>query len=463
MAILDISNTSLKKDVDKIINSDDQVIFYQWHATVHNEKYNLNVLKIANFDIIRDYLHNVGDHMHVEFLLASGDFYKFFFPYKENCYITITQKPRTFTNLPIANAKAIKNTYKLVYIEKHNNPVNFIEATERFNSTALDLTDFVTVRCQVLDLSLEALRILYTGGSFKNMTYEKILQNTVGADSLRVKVNGKPAIGAIDIATPDNIATQPITIIPDGTPLIKLPTYLQENRKGVYNAGIGMYLQNFNNKKTWFIYPLFNTSIYKKRTYKAIFYVIPPQHYVWLEKTYRIENKVLKVLCIADKHYVSDGHARIMDKGNAFRMSAAKSYMLKPVIMTKDGPKATRSRMNYEVSNKEIANGLNYGPMVGVGISDNPYIQYSKVLSRYNDMIHLVWNNSDPDLIHPGMPAKFYYLKHDKLVSITGIIVNTQTTVEMANSGLLIGLYYSNTAITLLVDKDNPLNSGEWS
>ena len=61
------------------------------------------------------------------------------------------------------------------------------------------------------------------------------------------------------------------------------------------------------------------------------------------------------------------------------------------------------------------------------------------------------------------MPAKFIYLKHNKLVSIKGVIVNTQTSVVMANSGLLIGLYYSNTAVSLLVDKDNQLNMGVYS
>ncbi len=462
MAILDINNTSLKKDVNKIINSPDKVIFYSWEARVHNKKYNLNILKIKNFDLVRNYLRNIGDHMHIEFILAAGDFYKYFFPYKENSYITITQKPRTFTNLPIKNAKEIKATYKLVYLEKENTPLNFIEASERFNKTALDLMDFITVKCQLLDLSLEALRILYTGGTFENKTYKEILYNTVGSDSLKVKINGKPSIEAIDISDPDNTENQTMTIIPDGTPIISIPTYLQEHKKGIYNSGIGMYLQNFNSKKTWFVYPLYNTSIYKKRSYKSIFYVVPPQHFPWVEKTYLLENKVLKIVCVADKRYISDGHSRIMDTGNGFRMSAAYSYMKKPVVMKKTGPVGSRSRMNYEVSNKDALNGLNYGPMVEDEISDNPYSEYSKITSRYTDIIHLVWNNSDPDLIHPGMPAKFFYLKHDKLVSITGVIINTQTSVEMANSGLLIGIYYSNTAISVLVDKGNSLDIGEW-
>lgn len=460
MAIGNIKTTSLWKDVDKIINANTTVVFNQFHAVIHNEKYNINVIKIGNLDVVRDYIHNIGDHVHIEFVLAAGDFYKFFFPYKDNCYMTITQKPRNLNNQVIKNVKETKLRYKILYLEKNNVPVNFMETSERMNSTALDLSNFIHVKCQLIDLNLQALRILYTGGVFKKMTYEDILYTTVGADSLKVKVNGKPAIEAIDIVKPDNQAIQPLTVIPDGTPIITLPTYLHESRKGIYSNGLGMYLQNYNNKKTWFIYPLFNTALYDTREYKAIFYVVPPQHFPWIERTYIIDNKVIKVVCTADKHYVSDGKTRVVNKGNAFRMSAAKSYMLKPVIMKTTGPVATRSRMNYEVSNGDMNDGLNYGPMSLDEISDNPFSNYSKVNSRYTDMIHLVWNNSNPDLIYPGMPAKFFYLQHDKLVSIKGIIVNTQTSVQMGNSSMLTGLYYTNTALTILVDKGNSLDKG---
>jgi hypothetical protein len=461
MAILEIKKTSLWKDVNSIINNNDTITFFRWTGQVHNSKYNLNIVKITNFDIIRDYEGNVGDHIHIEFLLALGDFIKYFFPYKENCYITITQTPRTFNDLPMPNSSGpIKATYKVVYLEKDNAPLNKIEATERFDTNALNLKDTVLIKCQLLDLSLQALRILYTGGSFTNMTYKDILYHTVGSDSLKVKVNGKPSIDAIDITEPDNNEIQTSTVIPDGTPIIKVPTYLQESRKGIYSTGLGMYLQKYNNNKTWFVYPLYNTALYATKSQKAILYVVPPEAYTWVEKTFAVVNKVVKIVCIGDKHYISDGHSKIMDKGNGFRMSSAQAFMKKPVVMKASGPEASRSRLNYEVANANVANGLNYGAVPKAEISDNPFHQYSTISKTYTDKINVVWHNSNPDLIYPGMPVKFMYLSNNQLVSITGIIIFTHTSVVMANKGLMNGIYYSNTAITLLVDKGNKLDVG---
>jgi hypothetical protein len=463
MAILSIRHTPLWKDINNIINNTDSLYFYKWTARIHNTKFNLDVIKIVNFDLIRDYQNNIGDHAHIEFLLGRGDFIKYFFPFKENCYVTITQTPRTFTNKAFPGGPVIKTKYKLVYLEKDNEALSSIEKDERFDQQALNMTGTVHVKCQCLDLSLEALRILYTGGTFSNTTYEKIMYHTVGSNSMQVKVNGQPAIGAIDITAPDNSVIQPMTVIPDGTPIINIPTYLQEKRKGVYNAGIGMYLQRYNQNNTWFIYPLYNTTIYAKKKNKAILYVVPPQHFPDAEKTFKIEHSTIKIVCIGEKHYVSDGHSKIMDKGNAFRMSSASAYLLKPVVLHKAGPIGARSRLNYEVGNAAMANGLNYGPVPEDEISDNPFVQYSAINRTYTDFITVMWVNSDPDLLYPGMPAKFIYLSGNTLKTITGIIIHTQTMVQMMNVGTLSGVYRSSTYITLIVNKGNAIDKGPYN
>lgn len=463
MAILSIRHTPLWKDINSIINNSDNLYFYKWTARIHNANFNLDVIKIINFDLIRDYQNNIGDHAHIEFVLGRGDFIKYFFPFKENCYITITQTPRTFTNKSITGGTIVKTKYKMVYLEKDNEALNAIERDERFDVQALNLAGTVLVKCQLLDLSLEALRILYTGGTFKNTTYEKILYHTVGSNSMQVKVNGKPSIDAIDITPPDNNVLQPMTVIPDGTPIINIPTYLQEKRKGVYNSGIGMYLQRYNQNNTWFIYPLYNTTIYAKKTNKAILYIVPPQHFPDAEKTFKIENNTIKIVCISEKQYVSDGHSKIMDNGNGFRMSSASAYLLKPVILNKTGPIGARSRLNYEVGNKEMANGLNYGPVPDDEISDNPFVQYSTISRTYTDIITVLWLNSNPDLLYPGMPAKFIYLSGNILKTVTGVIIHTQTMVQMMNVGLLNGIYRSSTYVTLIVNKGNAIDKGPYN
>ena len=112
-----------------------------------------------------------------------------------------------------------------------------------------------------------------------------------------------------------------------------------------------------------------------------------------------------------------------MNEGSGYRMPDARAYMKKPVKITENGPQASRAELNHEVIIKERSDGLNYAPVAQGGPSSNPFIERSKILQRSMAQIDLVWENSDPMLIYPGMPCKYIYLSQGKAISLKGTIL----------------------------------------
>jgi len=276
------------------------------------------------------------------------------------------------------------------------------------------------VYLELVDRSLEPLRIKTTGGAFRNVTVKDVCTALLMSESNMVTIDGKPSVAGVDVVEPDNTDTLSNVVIPHGTRLTSIPTLLQQ-RHGIYNRGIGTYFQNFNGKKMWFVYPVYDTERFDDKGKKVIFYAVPQERFPQLDKSYTIDGDLLKIAVTAQKRYVDTAEVALMNAGSGYRMPDARSFMTKPVMLGEDGPKASRANLNHEVAVKERDDNLNFAPVSGA--SSNPFQQRSAILSRSMAQIDLVWECSDVSLIYPGMPCKFMYLSRGKVISVKGTIL----------------------------------------
>jgi protoporphyrinogen oxidase len=82
----------------------------------------------------------------------------------------------------------------------------------------------------------------------------------------------------IDIEEPDNKDKLKAITLPTNTRIIEIPEIIQEKNIGVYNGGLGCYIQKFGTdyftyKKNLFIYSLFNDEKFKTADFKTIFFI----------------------------------------------------------------------------------------------------------------------------------------------------------------------------------------------
>jgi len=465
--MLPLEKTPLWLDIKRILQGKTNRVRFEYKGTLHTPKEDFEITKILTIDIVRNYVKNIGDEIFLQIMMPLGDYVKRLYPHRQNLEITIKR-----TSLFEAGQE--KNTnddidverYKAIFIYDKNPQIKTSDF-DNIDKTSLDLTQILTVEFQLLNRALEPLRIKTTGGIFSNKNPKEVMQVLLGGESLKVLIDGKPSIDGIDIVEPDNTEKLSHVVIPQGTHVAAIPTYMQERMGGVYNAGIGTYLQTYKNKRYWFVYPLYKYTRFKTdKGPKAIFYSTPPYRYPIVERTFRVEGDNIYILAMSTKKYIDKAEADMMNTGIGFRQADARAFMKKPVLLDEKGSVVgIKNRLVSEVGLKSRDDGLNYAPISNERISANPFKQYSQINAKNGANLRFSWYNANPNLLYPGMPCKFVYLENDRVKEINGIILFVHVSIDLEQKGVLGISYYTHSEVTIFAeptfDGDTDVYGGE--
>lgn len=452
MANFQIEDSALWADIRSILKSTSKSDRFEYRAMLHTEKVDLVITKLVSIDIIRDYVNNIGDSIQISFIMPLGDYVNKLYPYRDNLEFSLKKvELEEVSTVQKKNTEAIIERFKAAFLYQANPNISTSEA-DMFDAESLNKMDIVEVKLQLLDRSLEPLRIKTVSGVYRKVTPKKLIHSVLAGESLQITVDGKPAIDGIDLVEPNNQETKEHIILPQGIHITALPTYLQEKMGGVYSGGIGTYLQTYNKKKLWFVYPLFNTKRFDENVDKAVIYSVPKEKLMFGDRTYRKEANILHILATSNKIYKDTAETDYMNYGSGFRIADARSFMKKPVKITEEGPQGARVNLNHEVVITDRKDGLNYAPTINESITSNPFREYSKVLARYVARLDLEWENSDFSLLYPGMPCKYVFLQKEKIVELKGIIVFVHGLISLQGNKGTESTYRSTCSLTIVLD-----------
>ena len=416
-------DSTIWPEVQDIINSKDVLLLYDYKGTLHTEKEDVAIWDLSSLETTRDYLNDIGDTARIIFRVGLGDYVNRVFPYRQNLEFTVKKVPLSLTGGAKAKNKTTSVTrYRAIFNPANNPPVGGSEL-EAHSPEDLNNTDMVEVHLELVDRSLVPLRIKTTGGAYRKVRPASVIRALLGGESLQVLVDGKPSIDGLDLVEPDNQEIINNVIIPHGTPMTAVPTYIQHTVGGVYNRGIGTYFQTFEGKKLWFVYPVYDTERFDSKDKRIVFYSVPQERLPQLDRSYCQLGNLTKVAVTAQRRYNDNAELGYMNQGSGFRMADANAFMKKPVVMVDGAPMGSRARLNHEVVIKERKDGLNYAPTAAGGPSSNPFFQRSAVVARSLAQLDLVWENANTDVIYPGMPCKYIYLSQGKAISLKGTIL----------------------------------------
>lgn len=470
MAYFPLEDTAMWADIQEVLTADKKTTRFEYRAQIHTESDDINVIKFISKDTVSDYHNNIGEYIYAIMKVPLGDYIKRIYPFRTNLEVSIKRidLEKDTADGAVKIAKITTDRYKAVFLLKENPPVSGTEL-ERVDYQSLNTMDSVDLKLQLVDRSLEPLRVKQVSGTFQNVTQKQVIHALLAGESQQVLIDGKPAIDGIDIIDPDNETTISNVVIPAGTIVTTIPTLLQEKMKGVYSGGIGTFLQTYKGKRLWFVYPLYNTERFNTGKDQAIFYSLPKERMPSLDKTYRVDGTIVSILTTGDSKYQDSGEVDNMNSGIGFRVANAGSFMKKPVQITEDGPVASRLQVNNEVIVRERKDGVQYAPVSSKMISANPFVECSSVLAKEVSRIDLSWENADPDLIYPGMPCRFTYLRLGEQITLEGTVVYKQSSVHLAGKDINSANYVTNCVVTLLCKINNTLpvvptgvDDGEW-
>lgn len=453
-----INGTPLEKEIKKIFETKDVFKRSYFYATIHTEVDDIPVFKLISFDLVRDPEENYTDYVRAEILLPLGVLSRKVYPFKQNLEFSLIKRAVGDPKAGSEESKIINEEQKVLYrfkmmYDERTAPMIRGSDAERMDQFSMDNSAQVKLSIQLFDRNAEPLRIKTIGGVFQNFFMEDFLRSAISQVTNKIKVDGKPILDVVDLDTrrlnKDKIAD---IVIPHGTHVYDLPGILQNKGPGMYSSGCSNYFCNYKGKSTWFIYPTYHTQRFKDDLYKIIFYILPNGMNL-LEKTYRIEGRTIYAVVTGGSLYSEDGETGYMARGVGVRMSDARSFMKKPIIMTEEGPVAKRNRLNHEVGQKDRADNLNYGPVTQQRITLNPLKEFSEVMKRKGASFGLTWENSEFTHLYPGMPCKVVYLEEEEIKETYGVILRSHTHIRMMGDSVTSQNHAVNTMVQVFTEK----------
>lgn len=443
MASMSLDSSSLYPDISDILENQKEKYnpLFSYETKLHTTDKDLDYtdgIVLVDIYILRDYVSNISDYIEIKVSIPVGTFLYDVYDYLDNIELTlITTKQLHKDGEPVS----VIERYKAVYIlEKNMSVPNTIKQTKEDLNNQMPLV----ITLQLLDRSVETIRIKTTSGNFdmginknKDMGAATFLKSLISEQANKILIENKPSLDGMDIEEPDNTDSLKAITIPSFTRIIELPDLLQDKNIGVYNGGIGCYIQKFGTdhytfKKNMFIYSLYNGDKYQKSDYKLMIFSPVTSSHSTSENTYKYKDKILKVLPHGVTKINDNKETSVMSSGGGFRTSNANSFMKKPVEMTNEGPKFKRDQLSSEVIFKDRADGLNFAP--NKNVSGNQFKLTAELLKKNGNYITVEISNMDHDFIRPAAKCKVLYEGKDGTITeVFGVVHMAIITYSNSN------------------------------
>lgn len=446
---MEIEQSSLYREVLAVINNGANPVHYTWRADIHVNGEVYPALKVLSIDFSQDYENKYADEIILTVALLGGTYSKRIYPFKDKVDITLYRLPlQEVGDTADTNQKAQSERYTATLIDK-GNPLLEANGMNAPSEDSLNLTNIFDVEFQLVNKSLEQMRMMSVGGIYRNSTVEDVVKGILTNESKKVKVEGGRLLKGVDMFEASNKAKRDHIIIPQGTKLVHVPQYVHEKCGGIYSAGMGYYLQS----DYWYVYPCYDVTRFTKATTTLTIINIPKNKFPGIERTYRENGSNLVVLATGQVKFNDDSEVQQLNVGNGVRFAKAETFMTNFAKVEGNKAVANRGLNNSEFISTQRANGNNNVQLSSKPINANSFAEYSKLARRQGSIVNMVWENSLPALIFPGMMVKMLYLDSGEIKELYGVTLKAHHYVHTRSPGLTSARHLCSTVLSIFVQR----------
>lgn len=445
-----VDDTSLMNEINTILNSGPKPVNYIWTATISTPAGKLTPFKVMTIDIVRDYIGAMADYINLEVAMGYGTYHQRLMPYANalTCVLSRTPVDENTTDTALTSdieAQTLRCTPRDMSSAT-------VQGSNTFSSdqTAGDLTSIQKFSFQLQDLGLEQTRLQTVGTVLTDMTADAAIRYIVTKISQQIKPNLDTTnqIRGVDMVTADNSQVYQHILIPHGTPGCDVPFYIAHHFGAPYAAGFGAFLQ----KNIWYLYPVHDLTLFDKAARSITIINVPKNRMPTMNRTFRRTYNQLIVLATGDvKHQDKSDHQQ-QTHGNGARFVSADKLLNSFVTVKDNKATALRSTNATELLGQARPSGLNHIPTTKMPVTANPFKELGKISSRMGSVLTVVWENSDPGSVFPGMPCQYLYEVAGQVFALKGQVIGSQTQIAPLQPGLTPGAHRQTTALTLFVE-----------
>lgn len=425
---MSVDSTLLMKEVERVQKFGDTFFNTRMDIRIYANKKWMTPIRFDYYQLHRDYSNNqLGDIRMVEFLMLLGDYTFDLMPYRDNIMVEVTEQPLLETNSERDwNGTLTTRRYKgILNMAEGDNSVLENKQSAMTNKEAMNQVGMRPVQLQLVEDLIYRMMMVSVGKTLRRTTtidalvslYTEYGAALGGTDDTRF-------LGKATIPPGWNTEVRHQIPFPDGMLLKDVPRYLQNEEGGVYPTGLGRYIQN----RVLYVYPLFDTTRYRKNTKVLNVINVPNDRYRGGEKTFLNSAKSITVLATGKNKVTDDGIASKIQNGNGIRFGDA-TKLLEGFSVIKDGRMLTDRASNiYDVVAEPLANGINNIRWAVDRMTGNPYRQYTEMAQKSGQQLEIEWEKGYAELLEPGMPVKYQVIDGDTVKTYYGVLLGVTET-----------------------------------
>lgn len=441
---MEITHSPLYPAIKSVFDSGATRGSYGWIAEVHckDDKGNdmiFKSMKVMGLSVHRDYVNNFADEITCQILIPLGKYARKIYPNRDSLEVTL-YKHLAGESIGAAEKHKSQNMidrYTAILLNQDRSP-DIGQGRESMSEEALDHSGILQINLQLIPKTIEKVRTMQFGGILGKADVANMIKGVLTITTEQIKIDNKKAIELIDVLPSTNKAMKSQITVPHGTLLIDFPGFIQ-SRVGVYNSGMGSYIQNRN----WYIYYLYDLTKLKDRKDTITFIIVPPNKFPYVERTYKNDNGSITVLITGETLFKDDNGTNKLNHGTGARFTDADALIKEPVVVKDNKAIISRGKINNEFSTDKKAKVTN-SPSAGNKITANSHKHISEIMSRDGGTFKAVWQNADLELIRPGVFARILYDDNGIIKELNGILHRCEY-MSIPRGGLT-GTSYTNVA-----------------
>lgn len=405
---------------------------------------------VLTYDVNSDHHNNLTDIIFVKVLMGYGDYIFDVYPNKELLYGTlsiiitdaISGNENEYAEAPQRIARYKMEIAELIGTDADN---KFADEALR---DSLNRENPVEVVFELINPFIVHLSMSTLETTLRSCRTDDAIAGLLSLMLGQIDMEEDYLVKYVDMVKGENDEIRESLVIPAGKAVKDIPTYIHNHCGGVYDTGIGSYIQG----NCWYVYPKLNRFRFEATTKTLTIFNLPPELLSGVENTYVKNGDGVKIISTGLTKEIDRTDEMLLKLGNGVRYYRGWQFMNGFTTQTKTNATITHDTNMREYLTHARKTGINYAPLLDERITSNHLKVMSDMAGRSLRPIILTWEHSDPDLLYPGMPVKYHHISDaDTSVVKTGVLANVVTNTTMKTNTITDNEFKMNSVLTIYV------------
>jgi hypothetical protein len=449
---MDILTSSLKPEIDKVLKGARPPVNHLWEVVFHcRGEESVRALYVTERNLIRNYAKAFSDQLSLTVALPEGDYTFALYPSKEILEATVTMTPLYSGSAFKKNEDGVivSKRYKVVLVDRRS-PVLEQNTPTLPSRDVANRSNIIAIQIQLIDPVIDHIRKSAFGTTFRNSIGANALRVFLGIVSDEANEGTTRAIKGVDLSPGYSERTFEHCVVPHHTQMEQVPSIIDSESGGIYPTGTRYYLQD----DQWFVYPIYDLKRYDQSERVVNVINIPRGRLTGIETSYRRTTNQVIILATGETKHFDPTDTVQLQEGNAVRFFDAVKFFDEAAKVTGNKAVADISTTLSEITIEPRENDTDIARLSETPLTTRYYKEMSKLAERSGFYIQIAWENADPDILYPGMPAKFSYLNgSDQIEELYGTLVGVQSRDTPTTNNLVERRFSCTAAITLFLER----------